>query len=108
MLQEMTKFENITIEKKANVYFEGKVTSRTILFEDGTKKTLGVMQPGEYEFSTSFKEEMDITAGHLEYKLQGEDWKTIDGQGVFYVPANETFQVKANSVVDYCCSYISE
>lgn len=102
----MAKFENITIEKKANIYFDGKVASRTILLEDGTKKTLGVMQPGEYEFSTSEKEEMDIVAGNLEYKLAGQDWQTIEGQGVFYVPANETFQVKAHTVVDYCCSYM--
>ncbi|WP_175639481.1 pyrimidine/purine nucleoside phosphorylase [Metabacillus schmidteae] len=104
----MSSIENITIEKKANLYFEGKVTSRTLLFSDGTKKTLGIMQPGEYEFSTSMKEEMDIVSGRLDYKLQGEDWKTIDGQGVFYVPANESFLVKAHTVVDYCCSYLSE
>lgn len=66
------------------------------------------MLPGDYEFSTDLKEEMEILAGHLDYKLQGEDWKTIDGSGVFYVPANETFQLKIHSVVDYCCSYISE
>lgn len=104
----MAQFNHITIEKKANIYFEGKVTSRTILFEDGTKKTLGVMQPGEYEFATGVKEEMEIVAGHLEYKLSGEEWKVIEGNGVFYVPANEKFQVKAHSVVDYCCSYLSE
>jgi purine/pyrimidine-nucleoside phosphorylase len=104
----MGQFNNITIEKKANVYFDGKVTSRTILFENGTKKTLGIMQPGEYEFATNVKEEMEIVSGHLEYKLNDEDWKVIDGSGIFYVPANETFQVKAHSVVDYCCSYISE
>ncbi|OAS88467.1 pyrimidine/purine nucleoside phosphorylase [Metabacillus litoralis] len=104
----MSKFSNITIEKKANIYFEGKVTSRTILFEDGTRKTLGVMQPGEYEFATDVKEEMEIVAGHLEYKLNGEEWKVIEGNEVFYVPANEKFQVKAVTVVDYCCSYISE
>lgn len=104
----MGQFNNITIEKKANVYFDGKVTSRTILFENGTKKTLGIMQPGEYEFTTNVKEEMEIVSGHLEYKLNDGDWKVIDGSGIFYVPANETFQVKAHSVVDYCCSYISE
>lgn len=104
----MSKFDNITIEKKANLYFEGKVSSRTLLFSDGTKKTLGIMQPGEYEFSTSVKEEMEIVSGHLEYKVAGEEWKTINEQGVFYVPANETFLVKAQTVVDYCCSYLAE
>jgi purine/pyrimidine-nucleoside phosphorylase len=104
----MGQFDHVSIIKKANTYFDGKVTSRTVLFEDGTKKTLGIMLPGEYEFSTDIKEEMDILAGHLEYKLVGEDWKAIDGSGIFYVPAKEKFQLKIHSVVDYCCSYISE
>ncbi|WP_078553644.1 pyrimidine/purine nucleoside phosphorylase [Bacillus alkalicellulosilyticus] len=103
----MSTFENVTIVKAANIYFEGKVTSRTVLFEDGTKKTLGIMNPGEYEFSTDQKEEMEILAGKLEYKLQGEEWKTIDGSGTFYVPANESFALKVHTVVDYCCSYLS-
>jgi uncharacterized protein YaiE (UPF0345 family) len=101
----MTQFKNVTVEKAANVYFDGKVTSRTVFFENGTKKTLGIMMPGEYEFATDLKEEMDITAGKLEYKLAGSDWETINGSGVFYVPANESFQLKVHTVVDYCCSY---
>ncbi|QGQ45830.1 pyrimidine/purine nucleoside phosphorylase [Metabacillus sediminilitoris] len=104
----MEQFNHVSIIKKANTYFDGKVTSRTVLFEDGTKKTLGIMLPGEYEFSSDLKEEMDILDGHLEYKLQGEDWKVINGSGVFYVPAKEKFQLKIYSVVDYCCSYITE
>lgn len=104
----MMQFKGVTVDKAANVYFNGKVTSRTVYFEDGSKKTLGIMMPGEYEFSTDLKEEMDITAGSLDYKLQGGDWQTIDGSGVFYVPANESFQLKVKTVVDYCCSYLPE
>jgi purine/pyrimidine-nucleoside phosphorylase len=107
-MNKMSEFTNVTISTKANIYFEGKVTSRTVVFEDGTRKTLGIMLPGEYEFSTSQKEEMDIQAGVLDYKLSGQEWKTIENQGVFYVPANESFQLKVHSVVDYCCSYLSE
>ena len=102
-----TRFENVTVDKKANVYFDGNVTSRTVLFADGTKKTLGIMLPGEYEFSTSQKEEMDFSAGKLEYHLEGEGWKTIDGQGAFIVPANSKFKLKVYSVADYCCSYFA-
>ena len=43
-------FEKVTIIKKANVYFGGQVTSRTVQFTDGAKKTLGFMQPGDYKF----------------------------------------------------------
>ena len=49
----MTEFKNVTVVKKANVYFDGKVTSRTVLFADGTKKTLGIMMPGDYELHRS-------------------------------------------------------
>jgi purine/pyrimidine-nucleoside phosphorylase len=104
----MSQLENVTLIKKANVYFDGKVTSRTVILQDGTKKTLGIMLPGEYEFSTSLKEEMEILAGKLEFKLTEQDWQTIEGNGVFYVPANDTFQLKVFSVTDYCCSYLEE
>jgi len=101
----MSEFNNVTVVKEANVYFDGKVTSRTVVFPDGEKKTLGIMLPGEYEFSTSQNEEMDILAGKLEYKLQGGEWQSIEGKGVFHVPANQSFLLKVHSVTDYCCSY---
>ena len=104
----MTQLNNVDVVKKANIYFDGKVTSRTVLFQDGTKKTLGIMLPGEYEFQTDVKEEMEFLAGSLESKLEGQDWVKIDGSGTFYVPAKEKFQLKIHSVSDYCCSYLSE
>jgi purine/pyrimidine-nucleoside phosphorylase len=104
----MSQLENVNLVKEANVYFNGKVTSRTAILQDGTKKTLGIMLPGEYEFSTSLKEEMEILAGTLEFKLSDQDWQTIEGSGIFCVPANDKFQLKVHSVTDYCCSYIME
>ena len=62
----MAQFENVTVVKAANIYFDGKVTSRTVLFADGTKKTLGVMLPGDYEFGTAEKEIMEILAGEMD------------------------------------------
>jgi len=103
----MSEFTDVTVMKKANIYFEGKVSSRTIIFQDGSKKTLGILLPGEYEFGTSQREEMDIMSGTLEYKLNGMDWQKIEGSGIFFVPANERFQLKAHSIVDYCCSYFN-
>ena len=103
----MSEFKNVTVVKKANVYFDGKVTSRTVLFPDGTKKTLGIMMPGEYEFGTADKELMEFQAGELDVLLPDEkEWKTIKGGESFYVPANSKFQLKVKTVSDYCCSYI--
>ena len=104
----MTEIKNVTIIKEANIYFGGNVTSRTVLFPDGSKKTLGIMLPGEYEFGTAEKEVMEILAGNLEVQLPGSDsWSTFSAGDSFEVPAQSTFALKVMSVTDYCCSYIS-
>ncbi|WNQ10386.1 pyrimidine/purine nucleoside phosphorylase [Paenibacillus aurantius] len=105
----MAEFNNVTVVKKANIYFDGKVTSRIVQFADGTKKTLGIMLPGEYEFGTDSKEIMEILAGELKVLLPGEtEWLEISGSGEFTVPANAKFKLQVSSVTDYCCSYIHE
>jgi uncharacterized protein YaiE (UPF0345 family) len=102
----MQEFKNVTVVKKANVYFDGKVTSRTIVFEDGSKKTLGIMLPGEYEFGTADKEIMEIMSGDLDVLLPEDDiWKYIKGGESFEVPANARFSLKVRTLTDYCCSY---
>jgi len=102
----MEKFDGVSVVKKANIYFEGKVTSRTVKFADGTHKTLGIMLPGEYEFGTEAAEEMEILAGEMSVLLPGEsEWKTVKSNEVFHVPANSRFKLKVHQVVDYCCSY---
>ncbi len=102
----MSEFNNITIVKEANIYFDGNVTSRTVLFADGTRKTLGIMLPGDYEFGTEAKELMEILAGELEIQLPGEDWKSISAGESFEVPADSSFKLKIVKVTDYCCSYL--
>jgi purine/pyrimidine-nucleoside phosphorylase len=103
----MTEFNNVTIVKKANVYFDGKVTSRTIKFDDGSSKTLGYMLPGDYVFNTGAKELMEILSGDLEVLLPGaSDWQAVKGGESFDVPANSKFTVKILSGTDYCCSFI--
>ena len=103
----MSEFKNVTVIKKANVYFDGKVTSRTVMFPDGTKKTLGIMLPGDYEFGTGAKEIMEILAGELDVLLPGEkEWKLFRGGDTFEVKADSKFSLKVKKVTDYCCSYL--
>jgi uncharacterized protein YaiE (UPF0345 family) len=104
----MSQFTNVTVIKKANVYFDGKVTSRIVIFPDGTKKTLGIMMPGDYEFGTDVKEILEILAGELKVLLPGEsDWREVTAGGEFIVPANAKFKLQVKTVTDYCCSYIA-
>lgn len=101
-------FENVTAVKKANVYFDGKVTSRTIIFADGSKKTLGVMLPGEYEFNTGLAEEMEILGGSMAVLLPGAvEWQTFSEGQTYFVPANSSFKLKISEVADYCCSFLA-
>ena len=103
----MSEFKNVTVVKKANIYFGGSVTSRTVLFPDGTKKTLGIMMPGDYEFGTAAKELMEILAGELTVLLPGAaDWQAFGAGTAFEVPANAKFKLKVTAVTDYCCSYL--
>jgi uncharacterized protein YaiE (UPF0345 family) len=103
----MSTFENVSIIKQANIYFDGKVSSRTVVFADGTRKTLGLMAPGEYEFGTEQKEIMEIMAGELQVLLPGNsEWQPICGGESFQVPAASRFKLKVSALTDYCCSYI--
>lgn len=103
----MKNFENVSVEVKGNSYFDGAVTSRTVNFSDGSRKTLGFMLPGEYEFGTDEAELMEIASGELEVKLPDSNaWTSIKGGESFNVPANSKFQVNVKSITDYCCSYL--
>ena len=101
----MPQFDNVSIIKKANIYFDGKVTSRSVLFQDGSRKTLGIMMPGEYEFNTDAKELMEILTGELQVLLPDQEWQSFKGGDCFEVPANSSFKLKINQITDYCCSY---
>jgi len=103
----MSEFNNVTINREANVYFDGKVTSRAVTFADGSTKTLGIMMPGDYTFGTAKAELMEIMAGELSYRLDGTDeWVSIKGGESFNVPADSSFDLKVTQLADYCCSYL--
>ncbi len=103
----MSEFKGVTVVKKANIYFDGKVTSRTVIFADGSKKTLGIMLPGEYEFSTGAKELMEVLSGEMEVLLPGDAaWKNISGGQAFEVSGNAKFKLRVKTLSDYCCSFI--
>ncbi|MHC3995424.1 pyrimidine/purine nucleoside phosphorylase [Thiomicrolovo sp. ZZH C-3] len=103
----MSTFENVSVQKEANVYFGGNVTSRTLTLPDGSVLTLGIMLPGEYEFGTGKPELMEIYEGELDILLPGESaWQTIHGGQSFNVGGDTKFQVRVKSITDYCCTYL--
>ncbi len=103
----MSEFNKVTIIKEANIYFAGNVTSRTVVFPDGSRKTLGIMLPGEYQFNTDDREIMEILSGDLDVLItQSEGWKTIKAGEAFEVPGKSAFRLKVRKPTDYCCSYL--
>ena len=105
----MNKFKNVDVNKLANIYFEGKVISRNIFLKDGSKKTLGVMLAGEYEFKTTSRELMEIISGKLNLKIKNDDeWKSITNGMEFNIPKNSSFKLKVLELVNYTCSYFED
>src|SRR5258708_4021967 len=103
-----TQFTGVTAIAKANVYFEGKVVSHTILFPDGSKKTLGLIYPGSYHFGTDQAERMEIVAGACSVKLDGQTAKKDFPAGqVFEVAAKSGFNIEVQSgICEYICSFM--
>lgn len=90
---------------KSNEYFEGKVKSIALTTEKGPA-TVGVMEKGEYEFSTTTKEVMVVTTGRLKVKFPGkEKFKTFTKNKSFTVYKDTKFQVIAEVESSYICYY---
>jgi len=98
-------FNNVSIAKEANILFDGNITSRSITFEDGSKKTLGIMLPGEYELNTVNKATIDINSGVVEVMLPAEDWVEYVAPARIEIAQNSKYKLKVTSLVDYCCSF---
>lgn len=102
-----TQFDHVSVIKRANVYFDGKCISHTVLFPDGTRKTLGVILPGTLNFGTDAPELMEVQAGQCRIRLDGSDqWTTYGAGESFSVPGESRFDIDVIETLDYVCSYL--
>ena len=102
-------FSNVSAVAKANVYFNGRVVSHTLLFPDNSRKTLGLIYDGSYHFGTDAAERMEVTDGGCEVVLDGQtESKAYDAGSFFEVPANSGFTITvAEGICQYICSFLS-
>jgi purine/pyrimidine-nucleoside phosphorylase len=98
-------FTNVTVAKEANILYDGNITSRSITFDDGSKKTLGIILPGEYELNTVNKATIDINTGVLDVMLPAEDWIKYVAPASIEISQNSKYKLRVSSLVDYCCSF---
>ena len=102
----MSQFDGVSVVKKANVYFDGKCVSRTVLFPDGSRKTLGIIFPSLLTFSTGAPERMEITGGVCRVRLEGEtEWKNYEAGQSFDIPGDSRFEIETLEMLDYVCHY---
>lgn len=102
----MAQFDNVSIIKQANVYFDGRCVSHTIQFADGSKKTVGVILPSSLTFNTGAPEVMEGVGGSCRVRLKGQsDWETYDAGQSFDVPANSSFEIACDEPYHYVCHF---
>jgi purine/pyrimidine-nucleoside phosphorylase len=104
--QRMNRFEGVTVLTEANVYFDGKCVSHTIMLPDGSRKTLGVILAARLRFETRAPERMEIVAGSCRYRMEGaEYWQRCEAGGHFDIPADSAFDIDVEDRVDYICHF---
>jgi hypothetical protein len=103
----MSRFDNVVVIKKANVYFDGKCVSHTVQLSDGTRKSVGVILPAKLTFNTGSPEIMETVEGRCRVKLAGEaDWKEYGPGQSFNVPGNSSFDIEVlNEPYHYVCHF---
>ena len=102
----MAQFDNVSVKKKANIYFDGKCVSHTLLLKDGTRKSVGVIFPSTLTFNTGAAEIMECVAGFCEYKLKGSnDWVKSSAGEKFSVPGNSSFDIRVTEPYHYICHF---
>lgn len=101
----MSQFDHVSVVKKSNVFFDGKCVSHSVLFGDGTRKTVGVILPSTLTFNVGVPEVMEITSGTCRVKIGDGEFETYAAGSQFSVPANGSFVIEANEAIDYVCSF---
>ncbi|CAG4882614.1 Pyrimidine/purine nucleoside phosphorylase [Georgfuchsia toluolica] len=103
----MPQFDNVSVVKKANVYFDGKCVSHTVVLADGVKKSVGVVLPAKLTFNTGVPETMETVAGSVRYRIKGDTaWKTARAGESFSVPGNSSFDIEVTEEpYHYVCHF---
>jgi purine/pyrimidine-nucleoside phosphorylase len=102
----MSQFDNVSVLKKANVYFDGKCVSHTVLLADGTRKSVGVILPSKLTFNTAAPEIMELLDGRCRVTLKGESAaKEYAGGESFHVGANTSFDIETLETLHYVCHF---
>lgn len=99
------RIDNVSAIKQANVYFDGKCVSHSLVLADGSKKTLGVILPSKLTFNTGAPETMELVAGRCRVTLQGGATQEFSGGQEFKVPGQSSFEIETLETLHYVCHF---
>jgi uncharacterized protein YaiE (UPF0345 family) len=99
-------YDNVNLDPRANIYFDGKCVSHTFYLADGTRKSAGVIFPGTLTFDTAAPETMELNAGACHIRLgRGEPWHEYGPGQSFSVPGDSSFEIEVTETLGYVCHY---
>lgn len=99
-------FDNVSVQRRAEILHGGRVNRRSIVTADGEMKSLGIMLPGTYRLTTQAAETLEVTVGHCRIKRADEQtWNDCGpGQSVS-IPANSHFEIEVDELLDFVCHH---
>ncbi|GAB3460844.1 pyrimidine/purine nucleoside phosphorylase [Massilia terrae] len=104
-----TQFDHVSVIKKANIFFDGKCISHSLVFPDQTRKTIGVIMPSTLTFGTDSPEVMEIIEGKCRARIGSDgEWKDYAAGQQFRVPGQSSFELEAFEPVHYVCHFSNQ
>ena len=98
-------FTQVSVAKKANVFFDGKCVSHTVTLEDGTRKSVGVILPSTLRFDLTTREVMEVVDGTAYVSENGAPEETYTAGQSWTVDAGGYFIVRTEAPLHYVCHF---
>ncbi len=99
------QFDQVSVGKKANVFFDGKCISHTVTLADGSRKSVGVILPSSLRFDLTTKEIMEVVEGHAFVSINGGTEVTFTTGQSWEVDAGGYFQIRVEAPFHYVCHF---
>jgi uncharacterized protein YaiE (UPF0345 family) len=102
----MSQFDQVSVVKQANVYFDGKCVSHTVVLTDGSRKTLGVILPSTLALHDRRAGSHGRRRRQLPRAPRDESqWTTYAAGESFSVPADSSFEIACDDPYHYVCHF---
>ena len=99
------QFDQVTVNKKANVFFDGKCVSHTVTLPSGERKSVGVILPSTLRFDLTTKEVMEVVDGTAHVSINGVEEQAFAAGQSWTVEAGGYFVIRAEQPVHYVCHF---